>query len=295
MNKLIQWSKKGLFFLYRSSGLRGLLSKLGGGNPENNSIAFAAKWLFFLYDLSGLRWLLFKAGVGDPENKPTTIVVWLIGFYLAVYSFSMGLYESRRSSVERRVSNLSLQLQGENKASALNRVAQLQAYKIPPKPEFISFDNFPHSLWSPFKTFYESQPDPEIIRDLKSLVESNKYHLKGVDLSGADLSGLDFKNANLENAILIGTDLTGSDLSGAKAIKTNFSAAKLNDVVMTEANMQGAFLDLADVSGARFSLSDLRGAGFYLTRSDMTTDWVGVTFDEYGPTPSFDLTDKILN
>jgi uncharacterized protein YjbI with pentapeptide repeats len=244
---------------------------------------------YLIYDFTGLRWILLKAGIGEKENTPKTIVIWFIGIYLAFYTFSIGLYESRKASVERRVSILSMQLQSADKVSALNRIAELQRHNIPTKPIFLSPDKLLDSFLSPFKSLYKLNQDPEIIEDLKGLVEAHKQYLNGVNLSQVDLSGANLSNANLEGAILIGADLEGADLSNSHGVNADFSAANLSNANLSESNFQNATFNLTNVSGVNFTFSDMRGASFYLTRSNSSTDWIGAKMTNVSNVGEFDV------
>jgi uncharacterized protein YjbI with pentapeptide repeats len=111
--------------------------------------------------------------------------------------------------------------------------------------------------------------------------------LRGIVLEGADLSGADLLSANLSNANLVSANLRGailvdSNLSGANLAEANlsgetqFSGANLSEaflvradltnawlccnVVLSNANLDGANLSNADLYGADLSNVFLRGA-----------------------------------
>ena len=81
----------------------------------------------------------------------------------------------------------------------------------------------------------------------------------GCDLTGVVLVGYDLKNANLNGfANLSGADLSGADLSGA-----DLTGAKLTDANLTEANLTGANLTGANLTGT--NLTDAKLDGVILT------------------------------
>jgi hypothetical protein len=247
--------------------------------------AYATSFLKWLYNYSSARFVVEKAFPSDNPIKPNAFLISLVSIYIATYTLATGLHESRRHSLERRVSSLSIQLQSEDKKAALKKIAVLQNTQIPPKPRFVSFRSpieFVRSAWSPLKTILTEDVDKEIVQDLKELVETYKSHLEGADLSNANLSYADLSKAKMNGALFIDADLSNADFSNAMGQKSNFAAAKLRNTNFSGANLNGSLFDVADMLGARFTFSSLKDASFYRATASPSTDWVGVNLLEAG-------------
>ena len=90
--------------------------------------------------------------------------------------------------------------------------------------------------------------------------------LAGADLSRADLQGINLSGAILRGASLEGSDLRKAKLPGADLSGANLRQADLRNTDMTEAILPGADLTEAQASGVEFFRCDLSNAIFHRAR-----------------------------
>lgn len=258
--------------------------------PSLKTYARSIAW--WIYEFSSVRFIVEKAVPSGNPIPPNTFLIWAVGIYIAAYSLATGLHESRRSSLERRVSSLTIQLQSGDKRAALKKIAKLQQVTIPPRPRFGNYGSlheFLRSILSPLVTIATEDVDKEIVQQLKEIVETYKRNLVGADLSNADLSYTDLSNGKMNGAILTNADLSNSDLSNVIGKKANFAVANLRNANFTGSTLDGSIFDLADMSGTKFTFSSLKDASFYRVTTTRFTDWIGAILSEVNNIDSDDL------
>jgi uncharacterized protein YjbI with pentapeptide repeats len=90
--------------------------------------------------------------------------------------------------------------------------------------------------------------------------------LAGADLSRADLQGVNLSGAILRGANFEGSDMRKAKLPGADLSAANLRKADLRNTDMTEAILPGADLTEAQASGVEFFRCDLSNAIFHRAR-----------------------------
>lgn len=246
-----------------------------------------ARLIDFILDLLGLKYIWYKLNphkrVGNKE--PRTITLWLLSVFVALYSIASSRYEQELTRLEYRVSNLIMQVEGNN--DVLSFIPQLQNRKIPYKPSILN-------PWSTIKSFFSKydQPDPDLVQELQDLIVKQKYSIAKLDLThinlkSSDLSYANFESSNLSyanlrktlllkanfhNAKIIASQLQEAylqeaDLSQANLYMSNFQNANLSEVnfkrsFLQESNLSGALLVGADTRDSDINLAKLKGAKY---------------------------------
>ncbi len=67
----------------------------------------------------------------------------------------------------------------------------------------------------------------------------SRANLRRANLEGANLSGASLLSANLPGANLKGANLTNADFTGANLIKADFTGAKTENMILTNAHLEG--------------------------------------------------------
>nr|VFK16145.1 MAG: Uncharacterized protein YjbI, contains pentapeptide repeats [Candidatus Kentron sp. LFY] len=251
--------------------------------------------LWDLHHFSGLRHIREMASARRPNSPnyetPPTLVLWIIGVYVALYGIAATRYEAKLDRVENRMGALASQLATSDREAfkrLIARIPRIQGMETPLEPSLL----WPFEENSVFSSHFFSCPEgdassnkddpryfvihsllcegrnPEILKWTRETIETWKekkkgdekgrlagVDLNGVDLAGADLEGADLSGADLEEADLSEANLEGADLSGAWLYGANFSEADLEEADLSEADLKEA-----DLSGTGLRKADLSGA-----------------------------------
>lgn len=253
----------------------------------SSKILKSIRWI--ILDLSGVRflWEKFLPPINSEGiRKPSTIIFWIVGTYVAFFGVASQRYENRIDLIEYRISSTFSQLSTEAKKIALARIPSLQKMTAPVKPEILA----PGSVWkSLFGKEIIYNDGVEVLKELltglrKSLVVID---LSGVNLEGTDLRGFGFEQSNLSNANLKYVDIEGSnvggvilensDFTGANCKNTSFGRAQLKGANFTNANLTGAVFAYSDAVEANFTSAIINDARFDYT--DLTNA-EGLTFSQ---------------
>ena len=204
----------------------------------------------------------------DTEGRPpSTLVLWLMGFYLLAYTGAYQRYVNRVTIIETRANSIFEQISSPDlRKNALNRISTVQNMPCPNKP----------IIWQPlsiFKSFYQEQTYLEIAELLKVTVENLKADLDSVNLSDAYLLAADLTGANLKNAELKGANLQMAQLSDANLWESTLEEAMLNEATLVRAlarraMLRKAKLQKANLRSARLQEANLRNAD--LQKADLS-------------------------
>ena len=159
-------------------------------------------WYFvkFLWDFLGFRFIFQK--VNPPidsdtvKRKPRTIMIWIIGIYVAFFGIASQRYENRIDIIENRANAIFTQLSTPIYKAALSRIPRVQRMGCPVKPEIKK----PYTVWR--SLFSADTVYLEIVEQLKETVETWKDSLREVRLLNADLSFTNLNGSNLQFADL---------------------------------------------------------------------------------------------
>ncbi|MDJ0836490.1 MAG: pentapeptide repeat-containing protein [Acidobacteriota bacterium] len=195
--------------------------------------------------------------VWPPEKKAPTFMVWLFGFYTAVFGLTSGIYENRADRIELRARTIIGQMGNDDaRRVACGQIHAVQNMPILVKPEF-------RNPWSVVQSLFGDNrdtrygPGVELLRDT---VVAWKKKLQGADLRKADLQRADLGGADLQGADLYGADLQGADLRRADLQRAYLTKVDLQRASLHLADLQGADLYGADLQRARLLRADLQGA-----------------------------------
>lgn len=175
------------------------------------------------------------------------VLATVAAIHTGLYALAESVYQSSQSRLD---SQFQIILSGldrkETRALSLNRIVDIQKYKLSDRPSTI---NPLHNLRIVFGL--ESN-DGNLAnfekRYLRKLIESykdqfNRTYLVGIDLSGTETQGdivlmrSNFSLSNLSKANLSNSDFSYSDFSGAKLIKTN-----LYKTILSGSNFEHAII-----------------------------------------------------
>ncbi|MCP5016338.1 MAG: pentapeptide repeat-containing protein [Ketobacter sp.] len=203
--------------------------------------------LWVCKDLSGYLHLKNKVRLPNEEGKsPSTIVLWVVAVYVAIYGLATNRYENRLDRIENQINAFYAQLGGPTFRSALTRIPSLQNFKLPIKPEI-------HNPVSVMQSFFIDRVDMESREELSLFVESLfrdgaeteantilvNLPLDGIDLSkrylpGLSIKGLGLKEANFDQSRMVGrfdySDLEGAKFSNLSSSGLIFAHSNLNSV-----------------------------------------------------------------
>lgn len=215
---------------------------------SKNNVKNMFKWIF--WELSGLR-LIWEKLIPPEENgnrKPSSFFLWFISIYIAAYGLATSRYESRKSVIETRINNLNRQLYGTFREEAFSRVADLQHSKIPIKPIISSPVTILSSL------FGREDADPEIIIELRFIVESFKKDLKNLELSSIVLVNARMFNSNFSGSRITSGDFRNGDLAGANFKGAILRESRFDKALLTGVNFEDANLEKVSFKGATFEI-----------------------------------------
>lgn len=259
--------------------------------------------LWDLHHFSGLRHIREMASARRPNSPnyetPPTLVLWIIGVYVALYGIAATRYEAKLDRVENRMGALASQLATSDREAfkrLIARIPRIQGMETPLEPSLL----WPFEENSVFSSHFFSCPEgdassnkddpryfvihsllcegrnPEILKWTRETIETWKekkkgdekgrlagVDLNGVDLAGADLEGADLSGADLEEADLSEADLKEADLSGTGLRKADLSGARLREADLSEADLKGADLSWANLEGTNLSRAVLEGANLF--------------------------------
>jgi len=211
---------------------------------RKNFFPLSKATLFLIWDISGLRFIwykIFPKGSVKSTNPPSTIMIWVMGIYTALWGIASQRYENRIDIIESRSNYTFAQLSTPYYKDALNRLPSLQKMLCPVRPNLLNPKSVILSiLGKPIQ--YDHMVDL-----IKESIEYYKAKLDSVNLSNIDLSKTDLSGASFKNSIL-----TNADFSYANLRNACFFNAKIN-----RAKFRGADLSYADLRHQKWSSSRL--------------------------------------
>ena len=87
------------------------------------------------WDFSGLRFIYYK--VFHPEGRPSTIIFWITGIYVALVGLASQRYENRIDIIENRANAIFSQLSTSVGLKAVDRITYVQNMPCPIKQEIL--------------------------------------------------------------------------------------------------------------------------------------------------------------
>ncbi len=181
-----------------------------------------------------IDWRGAKKGIA----RAWKVLATFAAIHTGLYALADSVYQSSKSRLD---SQFQIILSGldkkETRALSLNRIVDIQKYKLSDRPSTI---NPLHNLGIVFglESTYGTPADFEK-KYLRKLIESYKNqfsqtYLVGIDLSGTEtesdisLMGSNFSLSNLSKANLSNSDFSYSNFSGARLIETNLFRTSLH-------------------------------------------------------------------
>nr|VFK21826.1 MAG: Pentapeptide repeat-containing protein [Candidatus Kentron sp. LPFa] len=247
--------------------------------------------LWWFYHFSGLRHIWEMAAARRPNEfhyeKSPTLVLWIIGLYVALYGIASTRYEAALDRVENRMGALSSQLSTSDEAAfkrLIEKIPRIQQRETPLEPDL---------LWPfrghPLRAYFASCEKAtgyldSFARDAKDTKDLGKYFiLQSLVCERRNPDILDWTKETIEiwsrepkeegvaeegkkkKGRLAGIDLTRVDLSGAYLLEADLSGAYLREADLSgaylwKANLSGAYLERATLSRALLLEGDLSGA-----------------------------------
>lgn len=199
---------------------------------------------YIIWDFSGIRLICRKA---FPEKlkvenakdyrKPSSLLLWLIGIYIAAFGLASQKYQNKLQRAEYKVNLMTTQLSTKHFKKVISSVPRLQNLKCPVKPKVLN-------PLTTFKSlFYEDTFCYETREELKRIVSQWRSELSGVDFYGIDLSNTNLTEANFQNSMLRNANLSGSNLTkatfkNAHTGNTSFNQSFLRDTDFTNTNIK---------------------------------------------------------
>ena len=213
------------------------------------------KLCWFIMEFLSIRYLHEKITpppisiTSNPDYRsPSSILIWIIGIYVAVFGLASQRYENRVDVVENRTNAIITQLaNSEMQYQAISRVAKAQNLYVPVQPSFMRPDRVINAFFFEPSQFH--QDTVTLLRD--SLVSFRKYKIdKKYLLSKKDLSNIQLQGANLEGGHFTGATLDNANLFGADLLNVRFDGASLKNVVMGKTVIRSTNFQNADLRGA---------------------------------------------
>lgn len=166
-----------------------------------------SKLIFFLYDILGIRFIWQKIRPPHPdirERPPSTIVIWLVTTYVALYSLSTALYNQQYTSLNNNFNFISTISKDELSSIRIELLLPLWNEKIPVEPEplnFGSFTGFASTLYSPAASLFTKNAEHDINKNIEYLIQklisnSSKNSFLAIDFRDYPLSN--FASSELE-------------------------------------------------------------------------------------------------
>lgn len=210
-----------------------------------------------LYNYSSIKIIwekIYPSRDSSGRKEASSFILWILGLHFTAFGIASTRYQNRKDVLETRITVIATQLATDARMPALKRSIFIQQTKIPLAAKITP-------LWSPYISIFGKQKtDPDISRQIKALIVSEKVNLKNSRLIRADLSRVDLSKANLSFANLSYSDLTNSDLNFANLTKGILKAAKLIETDFTKAKLIGADLRMADLRMAKLIGADFTNA-----------------------------------
>nr|VFJ44645.1 MAG: Pentapeptide repeat-containing protein [Candidatus Kentron sp. FM]VFJ44998.1 MAG: Pentapeptide repeat-containing protein [Candidatus Kentron sp. FM]VFK06626.1 MAG: Pentapeptide repeat-containing protein [Candidatus Kentron sp. FM] len=231
--------------------------------------------LRFCWNYSGFRHIWEMARFRDINasdyKKPPTLVLWIIGIYIALYGIASTRYEATLDRVENRMATLASQLSTSNAQAFESLIAQIpriQQMKTPLEPR-LPWSSQGCRVKSSLLTDDEN---PDILRWTRETIETWKGKLAEMKLQGIDLSKARLEEADLSEARLQRANLSGARLQRANLFRARLVGANLSKAMFQKANLFGARLELANLSGAGLDKANLSEAK--LEEADLSGAWL---------------------
>lgn len=206
---------------------------------------------FYFY--SGLAHLFRKFTVVNDDKKYPSGPVWVVGLYFAMFGFADQQYQNQYNILEGQVSAIRSEALS-NPKYWVSQIPALQNKLTRIKPE----------LWAPLKTWDSFVGVPrsvntDISNQLKEIIE-RQIEVEA-DLGYVFLAKVDLKEAKLYGANF-DADIYGEKTPDGKTLfrRVGQKAAKLNNAIFKDANLEGAQLLSANLEGAILFRANLKGA-----------------------------------
>lgn len=218
--------------------------------------------IFIIWDIIPVHFILSLVNPSRFEkSKPSTISVWLIGIYTAMFTIASQSYESALNRSKTRLDNIS---NVKEQQIRLNLISEIQNSKIPIEPKY---QNFLKTI----KSFFgQKELNSDLLQTTKLLLVNEKdsivqVKIKDIDFSGIDFKSTVFKNAYFKNSKFINCAFNNCIFIHSQFYESDLSGAWINDCKMGYLNLKGSNLKLFQCAGTNLKCADFRSTN--LSRS----------------------------
>lgn len=190
------------------------------------------------------------------RKKPSTISIWLIGLYTALYGISSQSYENTMNRAKERIVNIS---NIKEQQVRLNFISEIQNAKMPIEPKY-------HRVLNTILGFFgKREVSLEILQFTKLLLINEcdsivRVKIKDIDFSGIEFKNTIFKNAYFKNSKFINCSFTNCRFEECQFYQSNLSGVWITDCKMVGINYGGSKLKMYQSIGNDLTRADFRNS-----------------------------------
>jgi uncharacterized protein YjbI with pentapeptide repeats len=190
------------------------------------------------------------------NKKPSTISIWLIGIYTAIYGLSSQSYESAISRTKNRIENIS---NIKEQQIRLNLISEIQNAKMPIEPKY-------HRVLNTTLGFFgKREKNHEILQFTKLVLIKECDSIVGVKIKDIDFGGIDFKKSILKkayfkNSKFINCSFTNCSFDDCQFYQSDLSGVWVTDCKMVGINFWGSRLKLYQAISNNLTMADFRNS-----------------------------------
>lgn len=221
--------------------------------------------VFWLWRCSGAAYIAAKAGSSENKEHQPTLVLWILGIYVAIFGLASQRYENYLDRFENKLNIYVAQLGTGVKNEIFPFLVGLQRFELPLEPGFFNpIITLKSIIIRPVPINLEPSHTQKIT-DIANVIIRFKYDLSGAVLIGVNLSDGDLNYGNIvltnfESAILKGIKISGANAKGASFEGANLRDATLTVTEFSDANFKNSNLKGSDLRLSKFVRANFEGA-----------------------------------
>lgn len=211
--------------------------------------------IFIFWDILPIHFILSLVNPNKfDKSKPSTIFIWLIGIYTAMFTIASQSYEGALNRAKARLDNIS---NVKEQQVRLSLISEIQSSKIPIEPKY-------QNVLQTINSFFGQKIiNSDLLQTTKLLLVNEKdsivrVKIKDIDFSGIDFKSTVFKNAYFKNSKFIDCSFNNCIFDHSQFYDSDLSGAWINNCNMEHLNFSGSKLHLFQCSGTSLKFADFR-------------------------------------
>lgn len=221
--------------------------------------------MFIVWELIPMHFLmslLLPNRFDKENNKPSTLLIWLIGLYTAIYGFTIQIYENSMNVAKSQLESVYMVKQ---QRYQFYLISKIQNTKIPLKPRFQNVITTVQSFLG------KKEQSNELIELTTTFLKNQTDSIVDASLYNIDLSNIIFKKTKFKNVYFSEGKFATFAFDSCEFISCSFNNTNLSKVQLSNSNLNGTFFVDCNLFKSLFFQCDLKFTSFIRSNLDSTS------------------------